>query len=124
MTPSDALASLRTQMAAHGQAVLIRRYSGTGPTRTKTESEVMARLRGAGSATLVGAVVQGKFTAIVINDPLASVAAGKVALSSLLPLTTNDKLVVSGRELSIEAIDDQSRRLGGTLVGLNLQVTG
>ena len=60
----------------------------------------------------------------LIIDPAAPVAVGNVALADLLPLTTADKLVVRGRECAIKAVDGDTRRIGGTLIALELQVAG
>jgi hypothetical protein len=45
-------------------------------------------------------------------------------LSSILPVTISDKCVVRGKELAIKAVDDNTRRIGGTLIALELQVGG
>jgi hypothetical protein len=42
----------------------------------------------------------------------------------LLPITTNDKIVIRGKELAIKAVDDNTRRIGTTLIALTLQVGG
>src|SRR5689334_3313066 len=84
----------REFLADDGEDILIRRYTGTGPVRPKTEAKVRARVTGLESATLIGAIVQGKCQIIAINDPLASAPAGMVALADLLPITTTDKVVL------------------------------
>ena len=119
----------REFLADDGEDILIRRYTGSGPVRPKTEARIRARVAGLESATLIGAIVQGKCQVIALNDPAAEVPAGMVALTELLPLTTNaDKVVLlrDGRqkELSIEAVDDNTRRVGGVLVALQIQAAG
>ncbi|SNS36229.1 hypothetical protein SAMN05216374_0978 [Tardiphaga sp. OK246] len=118
----------REFLADDGEDILIRRYTGSGPVRPKTEAKVRARVSGLESATLIGAIVQGKCQIIAVNDPEAVVPSGMVALSALLPITTNDKAVLlrDGREkeLSIEAADDNTRRVGGTLIALQIQASG
>jgi hypothetical protein len=63
---------------------------------------------------LVGAVTQGDQRVIVYADDALE----------LLPITKNDKLVVRGKELAILAIDGNTRRVGETLIALELQVRG
>lgn len=125
MTPAEALEQYRGMMAAIGEAVLVRRYAGKGAARAvAAEASVLARIVSYKPAQIVGAVVQGDRMAIVLVDPDAVVPVGKVALSTLLPLSTNDILVVGGVESAIQAVDDRSRRLQGVLIALELQVRG
>jgi hypothetical protein len=63
---------------------------------------------------LIGAIVQGDRKVIALID----------ALGALLPLTTTDKLVIRGREVAIKAVDDNTRRIGGTLIALEIQAAG
>jgi hypothetical protein len=125
---AEMLEDHREFLADDGEDILIRRYSGSGPVRPKTEARVRARVTGLESATLIGAIVQGKCQIIALNDPDAAVPVGMVALTELLPLTTADKAVLlrDGRqkELSIEAADDNTRRVGGVLIALQLQAAG
>ncbi len=126
---AEMLEDHREFLADDGEDILIRRYTGSGPVRPKTEARVRARVTGLESATLIGAIVQGKCQIIALNDPDAALPDGMVPLTSLLPLVTNaDKVVLlrDGREkeLSIEAVDDNTRRVGGTLVALQIQASG
>lgn len=63
---------------------------------------------------IVGSVTQGDQKVILLT----------ASIVSLLPLTTSDKIVVRGRELAIKAIDDNTRRVGGTLIALEIQAAG
>ncbi|HEY0328804.1 MAG TPA: hypothetical protein VGC77_06840 [Rhodopseudomonas sp.] len=118
----------REFLADDGEDILIRCYTGSGPVRPKTEAKVRARVTGLESATLIGAIVQGKCQIIALNDPDAEVPTGMVPLAELLPITTTDKVVLlrDGRqkELAIEAADDNTRRVGGVLVALQIQASG
>ncbi|MBR0931638.1 hypothetical protein JQ561_33935 [Bradyrhizobium diazoefficiens] len=115
----------RNAMATVGQVVSVRRYAGKGAARAVAkEADVMARVMGFAPSELVGAVVQGDRKVILLNDPDAAVPAGKVTLASMLPLTTDDKIVVGGTELEIMAADDSTRRVGAELIALELQVRG
>jgi hypothetical protein len=73
---------------------------------------------------LVGGIIQGDRKAIVLNDPAAVVPSGKVALSTMLPLSNDDKIVISGREVAIQGVDDQTRRIQDVLIALEIQVRG
>jgi hypothetical protein len=122
---SEMLDDHRELVGEDGEDIIVRRFTGpAGPNRAKTEATIRARVSGLESATLIGAVVQGKCKIIALNDPDAPVPAGMVALASLLPLTLDDILVVRGRQLVMEAIDDNTRRVGGVLVALNIQAKG
>lgn len=124
MTPADALISYRAMMAEDGESIVVRRWRGSGPGRTKTEAQVLARVKGYQATELVGAIVQGDISVIALNDPAADVPAGMVPLSALLPLLTSDKLVIRGEEKAIKNINDNTRRIGGTLIALDIHAEG
>lgn len=128
MTPAAALQSYRREIVKNGEIVLVRRQTGTGQARvTAAEASVRARVIGiAGGLQLVGAVKPASRKAILINDPDAVVAAGQVALATLLPLTDRDKLVIRGIEVAIEpgGIDDDTRRLAGVLIAIEVVLKG
>lgn len=116
----DCRSDLRDDLAEVGEDIIIRRYSGpAGPGgRSKTDVVARARVVGYQPRELVGGIVQGDRKVIVLVD----------ALGDLLPLvdgaSSNDKVVVRGDELGIIAVDDSTRRIGGTLIALELQVRG
>jgi len=58
----------------------------------------------------------------LLNDPEAVVPAGKVALSALLPLQKNDVLFFRNREVAIVNIDDDTRRIAGVLIAMDVIV--
>lgn len=124
MTPAAALDAHRRFLAEIGEDILIRRYTGTGTPRPKTEASIRARVMGYEPKELVGTIVQGDRKIIALVDPDATVPSGMVALSTLLPLTTNDKAVVRGKEIAIKGIDDNTRRIAGTLIALEIQAAG
>lgn len=127
MTPAEALESHRRLLAESGSGtVTVRRYAGKGAARTViAEAQALAKVTMYKPEQVVGAVIQGDRKAIVINDPAAAVPAGKVALATLLPLSKfTDALVVGGSEVSVEGVDDQTRRVQGVLVALEIQVRG
>jgi hypothetical protein len=111
MTPAQALDMYRRQMSKHGEDVIVRRR--TGGTIT-AEVNTRARVVGYEPREIVGAVIAGDRKVIALVD----------SLSSLLPVSTLDKIVVRGRECAIKAVDDNTRRVAGTLIALELQVAG
>jgi hypothetical protein len=125
MTPSQALASHRQKMAELGEDIAVRRYAGTGAGRAIAQ-EAISRGRpvGRGEKELVGQVTQRYRKVILINDPAADVPAGKVVLAELLPLRTTDKLFFHGVEVGIVDIDDDTRRIQGVLIALEIMVDG
>ncbi|QDP20666.1 hypothetical protein [Bradyrhizobium cosmicum] len=124
MTADEALDMLRRQLDEHGEDVIIRRWSGPANARVSTEAIVRGRPVGLKAEQLVGSIRAGDCKVIVINDPAAKVLSGKVALSALLPLTTNDKIEVGGRELAIKYPDDMTRRVAGVVTGLDIFAGG
>src|SRR5216684_6183752 len=114
MTPAEALASHRSFINALGEPVTVRRYSGVGALRTPVDTMSQARVVGYAPAQLVGSIVQGDRLVIMLVDTLGAV----------LPLTTNDSLVIRGREVKIKSIDDNTRRVGGVLIALQIHAAG
>lgn len=109
-----AAAAYKQAMNVAGETIAIRRFSGTGPSRTSSDTSVQARVIDFTPEELVGNIVQGDRKVICLVD----------TLSSLLPITTKDGVVIRGKELAIKAIDDNARRVGGTLIALELRVGG
>jgi hypothetical protein len=84
MTRASQLAmQYHTKIAKVGQWVAIRRYSGVATTRTFVDTPTPGYVRYQASTEFVGAVMQAELLAIVLVD----------ALGSLLPVTTNDRLL-------------------------------
>ena len=99
------------------ESVAIRRYTGSGPNRPLFDTPTRARVMGYRAEELVGTIQQGDRKAIVFVPDLVD---GGFAL----PVTSNDKLVVRGRELTIIASDDNTRRDEDELIAVELQVRG
>lgn len=119
---AEMLEDHREMIEDEGESIIIRRYpDGDGD---PIECRVAARVLGYAPGQLVGSIIQGDRRIIALNDPDAVVTDGMVALADLLPLDTNDKAVVRGRELAVKAIDDNTRRVGGTLIALEIQAGG
>jgi hypothetical protein len=111
---SESQANHRAMINEMGEDIAIRRFTGTGTPRPYTDTTTRARVMGYKPQELIGPVVEGDRKVIALVD----------TLTSLLPITTNDKAVVGGKQLAIKAVDDNTRRVSGTLVALELQVAG
>ncbi len=111
MTPEQVKASYTKALQ---DVVSIRRFTGSGLSRTSNDYEAKARMTGYQEHELSAQILQGDRLAIVYADDL----------SSILPVTKNDKVVVRGKELAIIGIDDNKRRVGETLIALEIQCRG
>lgn len=121
MTPEQVTAAYRRALGSVGlgEQVKVRRYTGTGGSRTSADSaELAARVIGYDLREIVGTIQQGDRKVILMAQDVADLS------PSILPLTANDKILVRGRELAIVRIDDSTRRIKGTLVAYEVQVRG
>src|SRR5215467_8872692 len=101
------------------------RSDGTGANRVIVQEAIArGRVERLGVEDIVGDIKLTDRKVILVNDPDASVADGKVALSALLPLLTTDKLFFRDREFAILDPDDDARRYAGVLIALELTVRG
>lgn len=117
MTPAQALADHRMMIDAVGEEVTFRRYSGLPPSRSIAASAtVKARVTGYQPDELVGGVGQGDRRLIVLDEGLDAIAPLKVG--------DNEKVVVRGREMTIAAVDDSTRRIAGTLIAYEVRASG
>jgi hypothetical protein len=114
MTPAEALASHRAFINEIGETIYIRRFTGTGTPRPKTDTATKARVVGYRPEELIAPIVQGDRKVIALVDDL----------SAILPVIPTDKVVIRGKELAIKSIDDNTRRIGGTLIALEITVGG
>lgn len=110
-------ASYARTLAAVGEPVVIRRYTGTGVNRPYFDATVLARLRDYEPHEIVGTIKQGDRNLILLAQDL-------VDAQFTLPVRNGDKVVVRGSELNIEAADDSSRRVGIELIAIELQARG
>lgn len=112
MSPEDALQMTRDLVNSNGQTVYIRRYSGTGPSRTHVDTATVAYVRNYGSNELIGSIVQGDQRAVTLVDDL----------SGILPVRTTDFLIVGGLPFAIK--NPMKRVVGGTLIALEIHASG
>jgi hypothetical protein len=81
---SELRAQYETKIAKVGQWIAIRRYSGSGPTRTSADTLARAYVIYAPDTALVGGVVQGNLLVWALVDAFAGMNP---------PVNTNDRLV-------------------------------
>lgn len=117
MTPDEIKADYRDVLAKRGEAILIRRYTGVGPNRPRFDAEVRARVMAYEPHELVGNIVEGERRAIILAEDL-------IAAQIALPLVVGDNLkaVVRGKEVAVKAVDDNTRRVAGELVAIELRI--
>lgn len=117
MTPDEIRAHYSSFMDEVGETILIRRWYNTGLVRTKFECEVRARSVGETEDAIVGDLHQGMRRLIVLIEDLER-------MQFPLPITTNDYVVIDGKQMAIAKCDDQTRRVQGVLIALELSVRG
>ncbi len=98
------------------ETVVIRRYTGTGTNRPKFDVPVQGSSQRYQATELLGTVVQGDQRILVLVEDL-------IQKKFALPVTTNDKIVVAGKELAIIAPNERAD-LDGTLIAYELQARG
>jgi hypothetical protein len=131
---SELLAQYQTKIAKVGQWIGVRRYTGTGPTRTFVgDTPARAYVIFAPDSALVGGVVQGNLLVWALVDSFAAM---------LPPVNTNDRLVTGfhgcddpnttppltggkisgGTERAIKSVMEIAP--GGTLIALKMIAVG
>lgn len=99
-----------------GEIIIVRRYTGAGASRPRFDAEVRGKAWGYSAKELVGSIQQGDTRVIVLVADL-------IEKGVTLPLTSADKLIVKGREISI--ISPGTRKAqDGTLVAYDIQARG
>ena len=124
MTPAQIKADYRNQLAATGEIITIRRYTGTGTNRPKIDRTVLARVTGYGPTELVGTIQQGDRRIVCLADDITKPTTDSPPQTLTLPVTSSDKIVLRGKELQIVASDDSTRRVQGELIALEIQARG
>lgn len=111
-------ASVKTSYArVLKETVLVRRYTGSGTNRPHFDVRCRAKVTGYAPDQLIGSIVQGDRKVILLAQDIID---AKMAL----PVTTADKIVVRGKELAIQAVDDSTRRIAGELIAIEIQARG
>lgn len=124
LSAAQVLADYIDAIHRRGKTIKVRRWSGVGAARTKVEATIKARVLGYTPDELIGAIVQGDQRVIALNDPDAVVPDGMVSLTSLLPLSNTDKLVIDGREVAIKAVDKNTINVGDEVIAILIQAAG
>lgn len=113
MSPEECRATYRQMIDEAGETVLVRRYTGTGQNRPYFEAAVKARVIGFKPQELIGGLRQGDQRLILLNEDLLNA-------QFPTPLLDTDKVVVNGREITIQAPDKSTRRVAGELIAYDL----
>jgi hypothetical protein len=116
-SPASIKAMYERHLSRVGEQVTIRRYTGSGLNRPRFDAEARARVEDYVPSELVGTIQQGDRRVVLYADDL-------LQSQFAMPVTANDKIIVRGRELSIVAVDDSTRRLQGQLIALEIQARG
>lgn len=116
MTTDQIAADYRRAMDAVGEVVTFRRFTGSGSARPRFDADVRARVMDYTPDELVGTIVQGDRKLILLAEDLIA--------AQVPPPRKGDKIVVRGKELNIEAVDDNTRRVQGVLIAYEMQVRG
>jgi hypothetical protein len=91
------------------ETIVVRRYTGAGANRPRFDAAVRGKARLYGATELIGSISQGDQQVIVLAEDL-------IAAQFALPVTSNDKVVVAGRELSIVAPNTRKAPDGTVIV--------
>ncbi len=119
MNPDQAKAMYMRRLGDFEQ-VTIRIYTGAGSSRPRFDyEEIRARPVDFNPDELVGGIIQGDRTVIVLADDVAN-----AGIPLPLAAGANTKVVIRGRELTIKAINDNTRRLAGDLIAYEMVVGG
>lgn len=117
MTPEYARAALRRFLQKDGEQVIIRRTNAApaGP----TDITVWARITGYSPEELASGVMQGNRKAIISAE---DVEASGFALP--IKAKSTDAVVARGGKMTIQSVDDSTRRVGGILIAYELGIAG
>jgi hypothetical protein len=116
MTASQARSMWRRLVVAYGQDVTLRRINPSGPVTDKT---VRARVVGFAPEELVGGITQGHRQVRLLAEDVES-----SGFPVPIKKGSTDRIVVDGKTLMIENVDDNTARIGGTLIGYIITATG
>lgn len=105
-------ASTRRAIVAKGEAVSIRRYSGTGEARSSNDTATTAFVTDDTTQPLSGSATQRRIKAVVLMAELAAI----------MPVTTADRLVAGAKEFTITHVG--KRRVGGESIALDILAVG
>jgi hypothetical protein len=115
MTPAAARAMYRRQIDQHGEAVLLRRVlpAPAAPLEVQMRTRVLLST----PAELAAGVTTGDRRLLILAEDME--AAGWPS-----PPVKNDKVVLRGRTLNIQSVDDDKRRVAGVLIAYEIVARG
>lgn len=114
MTPSDARATYARLFDETGETVLLRRQSPSGA----QDYPVRARIVGYTAQEIAAGVQQGARKVIVLAEDVES-------SGFPVPIKTRfDAVIAHGLSMTVQMVDDSTRRVAGTLIAYELQVIG
>ena len=113
MTPDQARDAYRSSINAVGGEITLRRGTGAGA----PEVTFKARVSGYAPNEQTGDVQQGDSKVIFLAEDLGDFP---------LPIRaqSTDAVFVNGRKLTVQAVDDRTRAIGGVLIAYELRVRG
>lgn len=98
------------------EPIIVRRYTGAGSARPRFDVQVRGKATQYGADELIATIQQGDQKVIVLVDDL-------IEKQFALPITSNDKVVVGGKELAI-VNPGQRKAPDGAIVAYEIQVRG
>ena len=98
------------------ETIGVRRYTGSGATRPRFDIFIRGKATPYQATELIGTVVQGDQRVLLLAEDI-------ISNQMTLPVTTNDKVVVKGRELAIVNLAER-KGPDGTLVAYEIRARG
>jgi hypothetical protein len=90
------------------ETITVRRYTGAGANRPRFDAAVRGKATQEGATELIDTIAELDWIVLVLVEDL-------IAAQFALPLTTNDKVVVAGKEMAI--VSPKTRKApDGTLI--------
>lgn len=115
MTPAAARAMYRRQIDRHGEPVLIRRILPAPA--AAIEAQTRCRVLLSTPEEMVAGITSGDRRLIILAEDME--AAGWPS-----PVAKNDKIVLRGRTLNVQSVDDDKRRVAGVLIAYEIVARG
>jgi hypothetical protein len=114
MTPAAARRLWKERIASSGETALLRRPSSTSPV---TSRPIRVKVAGLSPEELVGGIDQRSRRVLLLAEDVE-------ASGFPFPLRRNDKVLLRDKTLNVEDIDDDTIRIGNTLIAYDLRVLG
>lgn len=116
MTAAEARAMYRRQLQRAGEILIIRRAVPNAPA---IEAQVLGRITGYSPEELASGVMQGNRKCLISAEDVE-------ASGFPLPLRAGgtDAVVARGAKMTIQSVDDSTRRVGGVLIAYQIGITG